>query len=104
MEADNLSELHAGDDTLIYQHNGPFYYGREAAIRPSVMTYSIKDRESKTVVDDVTSWSLTADGKHVLAQLQSKEISMSPTCMVTIGKSCAKNTSRWSTTWATARI
>ncbi len=74
MEADNLSELHAGDDTLIYQHNGPFYYGREAAIRPSVMTYSIKDRESKTVVDDVTSWSLTADGKHVLAQLQSKEI------------------------------
>ena len=74
MEADNLSDLHVSDDSLIYQHNGPFYYGREAAVRPSVMTYSIKDRESKTAVEDVTAWSVTADGKHVLAQLQSKEI------------------------------
>jgi tricorn protease len=39
-----------------------------------VMAYSIKDREAKTVADDVTQWSLTADGKHVLAQLSSKEI------------------------------
>ena len=74
LEADNLSDLHVSDENLFYQHNGPFYYGREAAIKPSVMSYSIKDREAKTVVDDVTAWSLTADGKHVLAQLSSKEI------------------------------
>jgi tricorn protease len=74
LEADNLSDLHVSDENLFYQHNGPFYYGREAAIKPSVMAYSIKDREAKTVVDDVTEWSLTADGKHVLAQLSSKEI------------------------------
>ena len=74
MEADDLSDLHVSDEHLIYQHNGPFYYGREAPIKPSVMAYSIKDREAKTVADDVTEWSMTADGKHVLAQLSSKEI------------------------------
>ncbi len=38
------------------------------------MAYSIKDREAKTVVEDVADWSATADGKHVLARLSSKEI------------------------------
>jgi tricorn protease len=74
LEADDLSDLHVSDEHLIYQHNGPSYYGREASIKPSVMAYSIKDREAKTVADDVTEWSMTADGKHVLAQLSSKEI------------------------------
>lgn len=74
LEADNLSNLRAADDTLLYQHNGPFYYGRESSVKPSVMAYSIKDREAKPVVDDVTEWSATADGKHVLARLSSKEI------------------------------
>ena len=74
LDADNLSDLHVSDENLLYQRNGPFYYGREAAIKPSVMAYSIKDREAKTVADDVTEWSPTADGKHVLAELASKEI------------------------------
>ena len=74
MEPDDLSDLHVSDEHLIYQHNGPFYYGREAPVKASVMAYSIKEREAKTVVEDVTEWSLTADGKHVLAQLSSKEI------------------------------
>ncbi len=73
IEADNLSRLRVSDEHLFYQRSGPFYYGREAAIKPSVMAYSIKDREAKPVADDVTEWSLTADGKHVLAQLSSKE-------------------------------
>jgi tricorn protease len=74
LEADNLSDLRASDDTLFYQRNGAFYYGRETAVKASVLAYSIKEREAKPVVDDVTGWSLTADGKHVLAQLASKEI------------------------------
>jgi tricorn protease len=74
LEADDLSDLHVSDENLIYQRNGPFYYGREALNKPSVMAYSIKDREAKSVVEDVTEWSLTADGKHVLAQLGSKDI------------------------------
>jgi tricorn protease len=74
MEADDLSDLHVTDDSLIYQRNGPVYYGREAAQKPCVVAYSIKDREAKTVIEDVTGWSLTADGRHVLAELSSKEL------------------------------
>jgi tricorn protease len=74
IEADDLTGLEAGDENLLYQRNGPFYYGRESNTKAAVMSYSIKDREAKQVVDDVTGWSPTADGKHVLAQLSSKEI------------------------------
>ena len=74
MEADNLSNLQVGEESLLYQRSGPIYYGRDSSVKASVMAYSIKDREAKPVVEDVTEWSATADGKHVLAQLASKEI------------------------------
>ncbi len=73
LEADNLSGLLAGDEDLLYLRSGPAYYGREPAIRPTVMAYSIKDREAKAVAEDVTDWSATANGKHVLARMASKE-------------------------------
>jgi tricorn protease len=74
LDADNLSDLHASGDSLLYQRNGAFYYGRDSDEKAGVMSYSIKDREAKTVAEDVTAWSATADGKHVLARLSSKEI------------------------------
>jgi tricorn protease len=73
LEADNLSELLVGDEDLLYLRSGPAYYGREPATKPTVMAYSIKDREAKTVAEDVTDWSATANGKHVLARMASKE-------------------------------
>jgi tricorn protease len=73
LEADNISGLQVGDEDLVYLRTGPFYYGRDSSIKPAVMAYSIKDREAKTVAEDVVNWSATADGKHVLAQLASKE-------------------------------
>jgi tricorn protease len=74
LEADDLTNLEAGDEALLYQRSGPFYYGRESSVKPSVMAYSIKDREARSVAEDVTAWSATADGKHVLARLSSKEL------------------------------
>jgi tricorn protease len=74
LEADNLTDLHVTDENLIYQQNGPFYYGREGLVKSKIMAYSIKDREAKTLIEDVSEWSLTADGKHVLTQNSSKEI------------------------------
>jgi len=74
LEADNLSDLEAGAENLLYQRSGPAYYGRDSSVKPAVMSYSIKERKAKTVAEDVTEWSATADGKHVLAQLASKEI------------------------------
>ena len=86
MEADNLSNLSVGDEVLLYQRSGPPYYGREAGIKTSVMAYSIKDREAKLVAEDVSAWSATADGKHVLAQLSTKEFKY-----FEVGKSDAKS-------------
>lgn len=74
VDADNLSDLHATDEHLLYRVSGGTYYGREAKEKPTVMAYSIKAREAKPVLEDVTEWSITADGKHVLAQLSSKEL------------------------------
>jgi tricorn protease len=74
LEADDLTNLEAGDEALLYQRSGPFYYGRESSVKPTVMAYSIRDREAKSVAEDVTAWSATADGKHVLARLSSKEL------------------------------
>jgi tricorn protease len=74
LEADNLTNLEVRDETLFYQRNGPIYDGRDPSLKPTVMAYSIKDRETRPVAEDVTEWSATADGKHVLAQLSSKEI------------------------------
>jgi tricorn protease len=74
LDADNLSNLQVRKDTLLYQRSGSTYYGRDSNIKPTVMAYSIKEREAKSVAEDVTAWSATADGKHVLAQLSSKEI------------------------------
>ena len=74
LEADNLTNLEIGDESLLYQRSGAPYYGRDSGVKASVMAYSIKDREAKPVVEDVTAWGATADRKHVLAQLSSKEI------------------------------
>jgi tricorn protease len=73
VDADNLSNLHVGDESLLYQRNGAPYYGRESNAKTAVMAYSLKDREAKPVAEDVLEWSATADGKHVLAQFASRE-------------------------------
>ena len=67
LDEDNFSDLQIGDDNILYLRSGPFYYGRSSNMKPTVMSYAIKEREAKSVIDDVTEWSATADGKHVLA-------------------------------------
>jgi tricorn protease len=73
LEADNISNLRVGDENLLYLRSGAFYYGREPGLKPTVMSYSIKEREAKPVAEEVTDWSATSDGKHVLAEMSSKE-------------------------------
>jgi tricorn protease len=66
LEADNISNLRVGDENLLYLRSGAFYYGREPGLKPTVMSYSIKEREAKPVAEEVADWSATSDGKHVL--------------------------------------
>jgi tricorn protease len=82
VDADNLSDLFVGTESLLYLRSGPFYYGRSASVKPTVMAYSIKEREAKPVIEDVAAWSPTVDGKHVAAELNSHEIKY-----VEVGKS-----------------
>lgn len=74
IEPDDITNLQVGDETLLYLRTGPFYYGRESSVKPTVMAYSIKEREAKPVAEDVIDWSATANGKHVLALMASKEL------------------------------
>jgi tricorn protease len=74
LDADDLSGLQAGEDDLLYERSGPVYLGRDSSIKSSVMSYSFKDREAKPVLEDVTAWSASADGRHVVARLASNEI------------------------------
>jgi tricorn protease len=74
VEPDNISNLQVGEENLLYLRSGPIYYGRESSVKPTVMSYSIKEREAKPLVEDVSEWSATANGKHVLARMTSKEL------------------------------
>jgi tricorn protease len=73
IDEDNITDLKVGDESLLYLKSGPFYYGRSSSAKPAVVAFNIKEREAKTVIEDVADWSATRDGKHVLAQLASKE-------------------------------
>src|SRR5258708_13003546 len=53
LEADNLSNLEIGDESLLYQRSGPSYYGRESGVKAAVMAYSINDRQAKPMADHV---------------------------------------------------
>ncbi len=73
VEPDNLADLVACEDTLLYQKSGAGYYGRESEPKTAVMAYSLKDRDTKTVAEEVSEWSASGDCKHVFAQLAGKE-------------------------------
>jgi tricorn protease len=75
VEPDNLSNLRAAGETLFYERSDAAYFGREDA-KSKVLAYSIGAREADTVAEDVVDWSVTADGRHVLAELDSKEFKL----------------------------
>lgn len=66
LEADNYANLQAGDGVLFFARSGPFYYGRQSDTGPSVMSYSLEERELKTVAEGVGGYTLSHDGEHLL--------------------------------------
>jgi tricorn protease len=68
-EADNYGGLSVTKDgDLLYVKGGPFFYGRGSGQRPSIMVFSMKDREAKPLVEGAGSYALSPDGSKVLVR------------------------------------
>ena len=62
-----MTGLSAIEGHLVYVKRGAFFYGRQSYTKPSLQIFSMKDREASTLVEDVSVYALSADGKKVLA-------------------------------------
>ncbi|MBP2681708.1 MAG: peptidase, partial [Candidatus Krumholzibacteriota bacterium] len=68
IEAENIGGLEAIEDHLVYVKRGGFYYGRESDTKPSVMIFSIKDREESVLAADAGGYQISQDGKKILVR------------------------------------
>jgi tricorn protease len=66
--AENYGGLSAVKGHLVYVRQGSFYYGRESAIKPSIVIYSVKDRKETTLVEGASNYALSADGQKMLVR------------------------------------
>jgi len=69
VEADNYGGLTAVEGHLLYVRNGPFYYGREADVEPSLRIYSLEDREESVLAEGIDGYALSSDGSEALVRL-----------------------------------
>ena len=68
IEDDNMWGLSVVEGHILFVKTGAGFYGRESYSKPSLQIYSIKDRELSTLVDDIATYALSADGKKILVQ------------------------------------
>jgi tricorn protease len=68
LEADNYGGLSAKKGHLLYVRTGPFYYGRQSGVQPSLHIYSLEDREAKLLSENIQGYALSADGSKVLVR------------------------------------
>ena len=64
----NYGGLTAIEGNLIYVEGAPFFYGASSGQSPSIKIFSMKDREEKTVLEDVGNYALSHDGKKMLVR------------------------------------
>jgi tricorn protease len=68
IEADNYDSLSAAKGRLLYVRGAPFYYGRDADVKPALRAFVLEDREEKTIAEDVRGYALSRDGAKVLVR------------------------------------
>jgi tricorn protease len=66
VEADNYFALVAAGRHLLYFKAAPFFYGRAADAKSALKTFSLDDREEKTLAEAVNGFAVSRDGKKVL--------------------------------------
>jgi len=70
VEAGNYRGLEVKESHLLYISAPAFYYGREAATKPALKIYSIKDRKETVLAEDANGFWMSRDGSKVLARQQ----------------------------------
>ncbi|HKJ92861.1 MAG TPA: hypothetical protein VJ957_06820, partial [Longimicrobiales bacterium] len=69
VDADNYGGLSVTKDgDLLYVTGGPFFYGRGSGQPPSIMVFSMKEREAKPLVEGAGGYALSPDGSKVLVR------------------------------------
>jgi len=66
VEDDNYGGLAAVEGYLVYVRTSPFYYGRRSSPRPALHLFSLEDREEKVLMEDISGYVLSRDGKKAL--------------------------------------
>ncbi len=70
VDSENYDGLAAVKGHLLYVRATPFYYGREADVKPSLRIFSMKDRKEEVLVEDAGGFVVSGDGSKVLVAQQ----------------------------------
>jgi tricorn protease len=68
VEANNYGNLRAVKGQLFYVQRGASFYGRDSYEKPSIQSFSFKDRKSSVFLEDAGEYVLSMDGKKLLAR------------------------------------
>jgi tricorn protease len=66
--ADNYSGLSAIDGHLLFTRSGAFYYGRESGDPTTLVVFSVEDRETTDLAEEIQGYALSIDGKKALVR------------------------------------
>ncbi len=70
VDDENIGGLHAAEGHLLYVTYGAPFYGRESYAEPCLQIFSMKERESSTLAENVHGYAVSDDGKKLLARQQ----------------------------------
>jgi tricorn protease len=68
IEADRYTQMQAFEDKLLLIKSGPFYYGRDNDVTPSLVSYSIADRKTNTMLEGARYFSASKDASTIFVQ------------------------------------
>jgi tricorn protease len=68
VDADNFSSLVATKDYLVYERLGAPFYGRDSYPETSLVLFTKKDRKESTLLENVSGFDVSADGKKILVR------------------------------------
>jgi tricorn protease len=68
VDADNIEGLTATKGYVLYAITGAPFYGRDSYEKTSLNIFSVKDRESSVLAENISGYTLAADGSKVLVR------------------------------------